>query len=438
MLTNDEYESIFYCSICKLKKPYHEDIFELNEVMVCDDCNTESIFQESCKQCDRYFSFIEIEFLIHKFNKVNECVQCLSQDKDKKIELSYYNFKYLNKNIEKNTNEKYEYKFKYEQLNNNVTNLLNILNCKTLEEIKKTFLLQKDDITEFNNFMADNNLSNYYEIVDIIQERNKYNNIKKILKDNDIEENKFLNFLEKYKNNSKNINLVKIDKSIITNIEDQSIRLYDNPIVKYDLLDVDYKHFKNKLNLYKLYKRKEKFKNDNIIKINKKLPEINVFDLKKNVNELNIKYNNISKRLDELEKDFIEFQKVEPIFNKIKNNTEYLDIFEKKDNELNILFSKLKNDKINEYKTMKEIGKKIIEQNIDDVYLKEKLNIYNDRNDRIILKSKRIYLLSKYIDIETIALSRVSHFIRDSHNNTFNCLLNVLKINPVSINSLFI
>lgn len=432
MVTDDEYEGTFDCSICKLEKPYHEDIFEINEIMVCDDCNVEDTFQENCYDCMRELSGIEIEFLIHKFNKVIKCVQCLSNDNDKKLELSFYNYKYLNKKVIPNEDEKYIYMFKYKELTRNVNKILEISDSKNIDDAINTFSQIKKENTEFIQIIQDNpELECPKDISIIIEERNKYkkkvkNFVQKLKENNIYEEDKFIDFLENYKNNYNNI---------ITNIKDKSIRLQDNPIFKYDLLDIDYKHFKNKLDLYKLFKNFEKKKNNTKnIKINKS----NILNLKSSAKELTDKYVMINKELNELENLYEQMVKVEPIFNKLKSNIYIIDNNINEDNELMKLFSKLNNDKINEYKTMKEIGKQIIENNIDDNQLKNKLNTYNDRNDRIILKSKRIYLLSKHIDIETIALSRISHFIRDSHINTFNCLLNVLKINPVSINSLFI
>lgn len=404
----------------------------------------------NCSKCCRKLSNIEKEFLIKKFSKIFNCVQCLSDDKDKKLELSFYNYKYLNKNVFRNSDENYEYKFKYEEFKKKVDKILEITKSNSTDEAIKIFLEQKEDLDKFIEIINNNELCSVEDLIDLIKDskkyKDKYNYIKSLIKKhNIIEEDKFFDFLENYKkdniyyiysNKEKDVKLVTCNQECHTNINDKNIRLHNNPIFKYDLLDTDYKHFKNKLNLYKLLKNCKKLKNNKNNIENKKVSEINVFDLRKNVNDLVIKFHNISNDLNEMEKELNELQKIEPIFNKLKNNINILDNNIDDENEIMKLFSKLKNDKINEYKTMMQIGEKLLDKDIDE-NLKNNLSIFNDRNDRIILKCKRIYLLSKYINIECIALSKISHFIRDSNINTFNCLLNMLHLNINSITSLF-
>lgn len=420
-MSDNEYDGTFDCTICGLEKGYHEEIFETQNIMICDECNVEGVFQECCKQCDRIFSDIELEFLINKFNKVIECVQCLSNDKDKKLELSYYNFKYLNKKTTPNTDEKYKLKFENEELLIKVNKLLEISNSQNIDDAINTFSIFKKENSEFIKIIQDNpELTCPEDIAKIINEKNKYKSrckyVVDLLKKNDIiEEDKFLKFLENYKNTELFKNKEKKFKK-------------DPPNQIEDEFFIDYKH---KINEYKLKKLLLKNKE---IKEYKEFEKINSKDKHININELNSLHNNITEsyinildNLDLLEKEAKEIEKVLPIFDKLKNNINIVDKFIVEDNELSKLFSKLNNDKINEYNTMNQIGKNIIENNLDDDYINKYIQTLNDRKGRLILKCKRIYLMSKHINIEAIALSGISHFIRDSHINTFNCLIDLLK-----------
>jgi hypothetical protein len=81
-------------------------------------------------------------------------------------------------------------------------------------------------------------------------------------------------------------------------------------------------------------------------------------------------------------------------------------------------FNKLNKDKIN----MKDINK----------------NIYNNNIiNRLIIKCKGIFLLSKYVNIENIALQEISYFIRYTQDKPFNNILYLLKLNLSNINLLF-
>lgn len=85
---------------------------------------------------------------------------------------------------------------------------------------------------------------------------------------------------------------------------------------------------------------------------------------------------------------------------------------------------------------MKYIGEKIINENLDNNKIKSLLNGHKkDRLNRIITKCKRISILSKYIDISNIALSGISHFLRDIQEDIFNDLINLFKMETLKLNS---
>lgn len=150
-------------------------------------------------------------------------------------------------------------------------------------------------------------------------------------------------------------------------------------------------------------------------------------DIKKLLNEI-----------DDLEDELHEIIKIErvlPIYDKLKENN-LMDFNDDGGNELQLLFKKLDKEKINEYSTMKYIGEKIINENLDNNKIKSLLNGHKkDRLNRIITKCKRISILSKYIDISNIALSGISHFLRDIQEDIFNDLINLFKMETLKLNS---
>lgn len=150
-------------------------------------------------------------------------------------------------------------------------------------------------------------------------------------------------------------------------------------------------------------------------------------DIKKLLNEI-----------DDLEDELHEIIKIErvlPIYDKLKENN-LMEFNDDGGNELQLLFKKLDKEKINEYSTMKYIGEKIINENLDNNKIKSLLNGHKkDRLNRIITKCKRISILSKYIDISNIALSGISHFLRDIQEDIFNDLINLFKMETLKLNS---
>lgn len=150
-------------------------------------------------------------------------------------------------------------------------------------------------------------------------------------------------------------------------------------------------------------------------------------DIKKLLNEI-----------DDLEDELHEIIKIErvlPIYDKLKENN-LMEFNPDGGNELQLLFKKLDKEKINEYSTMKYIGEKIINENLDNNKIKSLLNGHKkDRLNRIITKCKRISILSKYIDISNIALSGISHFLRDIQEDIFNDLINLFKMETLKLNS---
>lgn len=122
--------------------------------------------------------------------------------------------------------------------------------------------------------------------------------------------------------------------------------------------------------------------------------------LKNNNKILLYKYKDINSELDLIQKEIENIEKVLPIYNKLKDNKNIIDLDITMFNNFQLLFKKYENDKINEYSTIKEIGKKIINEKYDDNHIKEMIKHYNpDRLKRFINKCKKVYVLSKHVNI---------------------------------------
>lgn len=463
--TDDEKEDEYFdCFVCKKRTKNDDDcyIIEIEEngfisSRLCGSCKKDNL---KCKKCDKELDsddiyMDEVKFLLYQFGKIENCISCLittkqfiikpnvndleiGKDNNENLDFeSKYEDIYKKYRILKNINqskeqqcsilidqnetiilEKDKYKNKYETLLNKINKILEISNSQNIDDAIDTFSQIKKENEEFIKIIYDNEeLTCPDDIPRIIKEKNKYKTkykyIFNLFKENDILDNdNFLNFVKKYKN-------LEIFKNSEKNDPQEEIN---------DEFFIEFKHNLKDYKLKKLLEKNKKIINDD--------PQFEK-SISININELNSLHINISKsyinildEIDVLEKEANEIEKVMPIFNKLKNNIDIINTLENEKDELSRLFSKLNNDKITEYITMTNIGKKIIEENLNDDYVNNHIKFFNDRKGRIILKCKRIYLLSKYINIESIALSGISHFIRDSHINTFNCLLNLLKTNP--------
>lgn len=199
---------------------------------------------------------------------------------------------------------------------------------------------------------------------------------------------------------------------------------------------IDFKHKMLNYKLLKLLDKNKKVKNEKPPAIESDFyikRKNNVIDIRNKNNKLLLEYKRMNKELDLVQKEIEDLEKVLSIYNKLKENNK-LELINDGGHELQELFIKLDNDKINEYKTMNNIGKKIIDDKIDNNQIKKLLNNYNpDRLNRIIIKCKRIYILSNYVNISNIAISRISHFLRDTKENIFNLLIEYLKTNPINL-----
>lgn len=202
-----------------------------------------------------------------------------------------------------------------------------------------------------------------------------------------------------------------------------------------DLYFINLKHKKLNYKLMKLLDENKKLKNNkppSIESIFYKNLKVKSIEIRNNIkNNILSKYNSINEELDLIQKEIDEMEKILPIYEKLKENN-ILDINKEGCNDLQKLFIKLKKDKINEYTTMSNIGKNIIDNNLNNNEIKEILIGYNkDRINRIIIKCKRISILSNYVNINILANSGISHFLRDSNEESFNKLIDFIKNNPL-------
>lgn len=389
----DSEDEIYYekCSICKKKFKWGDDCFLVEEdektgeiiFPICCYCKENNM---KCKNCDEDLSSDDIyteqiKYLLINFGKIERCINCMVTTglfilKPNKIE---------DLEVRKNKNEsiildEYEYKSKYEELTKKNNELLEISNFKNIDEI----------INMFSKLKEENNQQFEYNdvIYKIINKKNK----------------------DQYKNKPQ---------------QNQN----DEYFIKYKHNIYDYK-------LKKLLSKNKKIKNNIFPKYQNN--KINIHELNSLHINITESYINILDDLDLLEEKIKEIENVLPVFNKLKSNIDIIYTEADNDNEMYRLFSNLNKNKINEYNTMCCIGENIIKNNLKDDYINKYIKFFKNRKGRFILKCKRIFILSKYINIEVIALSGISHFIRDSNINTFNCLLDLLKLDTKRIDTLFI
>lgn len=226
------------------------------------------------------------------------------------------------------------------------------------------------------------------------------------------------------KKDDKNLDILKNSKKYIPQVDDD------------DLYLIKFKHKKINYKLLQFLDKTKKIKNNKAPNIDSNFYK-NIKDktivLKNNNKILLSKYKDINSELDLIQKEIEDIEKVLPIYNKLKDNKNIIDLDITMLNDFQLLFKKYENDKINEYSTIKEIGKKIINEKYDDNHIKEMVKYYNpDRLKRFIKKCKRIYVLSKHVNITIIATASISHFIRDSREDIFNILIDLLKSNPLN------
>lgn len=441
---DEEIVEYFDCFICKKRTEYNDDCYLIEDTedgeilsILCFSCKEDNL---NCRNCDRDLDCDdnyrdEVKYLLYTFGKIDKCISCMITTKQfimkpnvddleigKKENKIDYKSLYIAKEQEISViNNQLEL---FQKDNDKLEKLLKIMDSKDIDEAINTFSQLKKEHSQFLNIIKDNEeLTCPEDIPRIINEKNNYKkrnkDIHNLFKENDIlEHDKFLDFVKNFKN-----------LETFNNFNKKSIK-YD-PHHQDDEIFIDLKHDINDYKLKKLLNINKTFKNDkNDTPQNKNTTNININELNSLHINISESYINILDEVDILEKKVEDMEKVLPIFNKLKNNINIINMIEDDDSELSKLFSKLNRDKITEYETMRSIGENIIKNKLNDDYVNNHIKLFNDRKGRIILKCKRIYLLSKHINIESIALSGISHFIRDSHINTFNCLLELFKENP--------
>lgn len=461
--SGDEYNCTF-CYMCNCIK---DNLYEFtSNINVCEECLVTYEISDYCICCKDEISFVQKEYIITSLDIFNKCIYCLSKD-DEKIKNDYIE----QLTLEYNNNVYFKYWLNeangIKSKNNSEMDIFDVDNFKNEENINP-----QDEKNNENNIIKVDTL--YEEITEDIRDiliskeieaydelHNKYNfdyNNSKIISEKleyiyvahklgyeDLTRNTIMNIFEKI------LLDFEIDFNYISFKEDNNVFVLYNKekeVKNVDVLDdnspendddlyfINLKH--KKLN-YKLLQFLNKTK---IIKNNKppsiesnfyKNIKVKSIELRNNIkNDVLSKYNSINDELNLIQKEIDEMEKVLPIYDKLKENKNILEIQNEGVNDLQKLFIKLKNDKINEYTTMSNIGKNIIDNNINNNEIKEILIGYNkDRINRIIIKCKRISILSNYVNINILANSGISHFLRDSNEESFNKLIYFIKTNPL-------
>lgn len=428
----------YNCYICKKECQVDEDYYLLdwdkeNEKLIsaiCYDCKKKEIEKE-CITCGKEFenndNYIkEVRYLLYNYGKIEECISCMvinNKLKIKPIELE-------NNIIKVDT--------LYEEITEDIRDKLISKEIKDDDELNGMEDCEAyDELNNKYNFNYNHSLE--------ISEKLEYIYVAHKLGYGDLTRNLTMNIFKKILNdfdfNFDYISLKEDNNIYVLYNKEKDVKNVDilennTPKNDDDLYFINLKH--KKLN-YKLLQFLNKTK---IIKNNKppsiesnfyKNIKVKSIELRNNIkNNVLSKYNGINEELNLIQKEIDEMEKVLPIYDKLKENNNILEIQNEGVNDLQKLFIKLKNDKINEYTTMSNIGKNIIDNNLNNNEIKEILIGYNkDRINRIIIKCKRISILSNYVNINILANSGISHFLRDSNEESFNKLIDFIKINPL-------
>lgn len=322
-------------------------------------------------------------------------------------------------------------------------NQINLLNIK----------LDENKVVDKNNFINDDIM--YidpdifeYEIVYILKNQiyfyeKQINYINEFLYDNNVSNFKDLSkIFSLYNNNNTNIN--KKYDNIFTNIKNSELKIKSqknklNEIFnEYNYIDTKIEKIKDKVQslsigstifingIKKIYKGKIEKPIDKIKKMEQEYNEYCQQQISWAKEIIGDKYddNEIIKLLD--------------IYNKlIKNNN--ISNSEDSECELDIIVNKYKSVKIQEYEMLSEFGNSFITNNINDKsqiknFIKNnKYIIYSydskDKINRFISTCKRIYRLSQIIEINNIAKSKCQTNIRDITNIEFENLLKLIDNN---------
>jgi hypothetical protein len=206
-------------------------------------------------------------------------------------------------------------------------------------------------------------------------------------------------------------------------ITDEDIKIQDEKIKNNELNNKEFwdNYYKDK------NKNKDKikslFKDDPVIEFDKE----SFYEKYKDKHFTSI-YKDVLYKLDELEKEFNNFKIIENNYNKLKENKTITNIFKNNKNKLNDIFNEYEENKINEYKVLKNLGELIVNNMLSKEEMKE-INSLNEnsRPARVIKQSKRIYILNKFVDIKNIALAGISNWLRDTSEDNFEILLSFFE-----------
>lgn len=325
--TSDEKENeeieFFNCFNCKKKSKYDYNCYFIEETgefitALCGDCK-ESLLKP-CTICDKDFDRDEVRYLLYNFGKLEKCITCKVTSNDYVLKSNDVDIL----KIEENIPLKDDFKIKYEELLINVNKILEISNSQNIDEAINTFSTLKEDNNDFIKIIENNEELTCPEDIPIIineknKYKNKYNHIKKKIKENDIlEEDKFLDFLEKYKIRSRNTSVPDYFMMYLfsEDEEEKRKRLEKEKKEKQDILrkKINKNILKSRLiNIFnELYNNKDKIKNEREEKIHK-------IKNKFNLNIIKSKTINILRNFNEQHNVAINIlRKIESNKNKIK------------------------------------------------------------------------------------------------------------------------
>jgi hypothetical protein len=168
----------------------------------------------------------------------------------------------------------------------------------------------------------------------------------------------------------------------------------------------------------------------------KKNNKIDFKPIKKDINDLKLKITKLREEFKLLEISSKKIEKDEKIikehYENLMKNPNTIKLFNSNNIKLKNLFNKYKETKINEYNLILKIGELLQNNEFNKEEKKELSNLtFAKRSSRYINLYKRVYLLSKYVNIENISFSGISNFLRDSSEDNFNILFNLIKLNYV-------
>jgi DNA repair exonuclease SbcCD ATPase subunit len=340
-----------------------------------------------------------------------------------------HEFETLFKELEKNYNE---YKSIYCELNIYNKNFKDILNITYNEEcndcMNNPFYLRKNEYKYQLNFLENKLKTSQYEIINLIEQCEKYIKINSKTMNEQIQEIDI--YIQKNKTNKLNYMTMKEELTKKKEIFEIQLNKYENTI---------------KYNEYKLYKKQfneieNELMNSEIAnhyhKLNIFLKQISIINSLNEYKLLIKDENNIEKRLENIENNIL----------KLKNNEIELQELEKKiledENKMNEFKIKIKNlELINqEYNNeLKLIEKEIINDEISNQYQKlnkflKYVSIIHSLNDYKILIKDEINIEKKLNKIENKVIE-IKNKEKELENKEENIIKLNEKINEIKIKS---